>query len=148
MGKSYLDIKESALLVSRHERTIRRVIVQKRETINKIEGYSVIKYTKRKYYISTDYLHKRYNIPKQKRQTTQPPKTEDTEELRELRETIKMYSIMLEAKDNEIRGLKEEKSFLKTQCEIQNKNLDRVLNSLEYAQKLNALDKKITFKSD
>jgi hypothetical protein len=137
--KGYLDIKESALLVDRHERTIRRVIIQKRENINKKEGYEVVKHTNKKYYISTDYLHKRYNIPTQQRQYTQPLK-EDTEELRELKETVKMYAIMLEEKDKQIIRLKEENNYFKSQNE---KMTNSIITTLDQSQKLSALEKQL-----
>ena len=146
----YLTIKQTVDYIKRTDNTIRRVLIQKRNKINKNECFEVVKRIGNLYYIYKPYLDKRYNIKHTDNNNNNEINKTDSdnlEELRELRETIKMYSIMLEAKDNEIRGIKEEKDYFKNQNKMINKSLDKVLNSLEYAQKLNALDKKIIFKN-
>lgn len=130
--KDYLTIKDSALLVDRHERTIRRVIIQKRETINKNEGYEVVKHIDKKYYISTQYLHNRYDI----KDNNKTINTTENNELQELRETVKMYAIMLEEKDKQI-------ELLKIQIDELKEDKKYLFSNIDQSQKLTALEKQL-----
>lgn len=133
--KGYLDIKQTVEYINRTENTVRRVLIKKRDIINNKEGYKVIKYIDRKYYISTIYLNKRYNIDN----TEITPLTTNTE-LQELKETVKMYAIMLEEKDKEIIRLKEENIYFKSQNE---KITNSLITTLDQTQKLSALEKQM-----
>ena len=132
----YLDIKNSALHVHRHERTIRRTIIQNREEINKKEGYKAIKYNGKKYLISTTYLSLRYGVPYTKETSKKTEKEEDINILRELQETNKMYSFMLSEKDKLLAEKDKQIEILERQVLFQNSTLDQ-------SQKLSALERQL-----
>ena len=145
----YLDIKHAALHVHRHERTIRRVIVQNREEINKKEGYKVIKYNGKKYLISVTYLNTRYGVTYTKETEEKIDREENTvslEALRELQETNKMYSFMLSEKDKLLAEKDKQIELLKSQSEILERQITFQNLALDQAQKLSALEKQLELK--